>query len=946
MELKESNIKEHLGVIIDLDRDQSIPEQGFSMLTRKGFYKKDWETSPQEGFARAATCYSFGDHDFAQRIYEYASKGWFTNASPVLSNAMEVDWPTFGKDQFEEASDWLEENVIPDGLPISCFLVKIPDTKEGLVESSAEAKWLSMMGGGVGIWAANRGPDEKSTGVMAHMAGYDADTLAYKQKESRRGSIAAYLDIDHPEIMQFISMRDPVGGDQNKKCFNLNNAVNITDKFMKAVIKGEEYELVDPKHGGTGRFLKAREVWEKILQMRFETGEPYIMFKDTVNRKIPKWIKNPHYTVGQSNLCVAPETVILTDKGYEVISDLEGEKVTVWNGQEWSDVVVIKTGENQELITVKTNSGFEVDCTPYHKFYIQEGSSRDGKVIQVSAAELKPGDKLIKLETPLIEGSEVLSKPYENGFYSGDGCCVEGKARVYLYGEKRKLANQFPDKVQHCVQDNQNREYFYVRELKQKYFVPDASYDILSRVQWFAGLLDSDSCLTTNGKSQTLQVASTQAGFLENVQLMLQTLGIQSKVMAQRDAGIFKLPANNGSGELKDFECKEVKRLLVNGMGIVRLLELGMKTYRLEPSGHVPNRDASNFVKVEEVIWTGRKDDTYCFNEPLRHMGVFNGLLTGQCSEITLWTSEKRTAVCCLSSLNLEKFEEWKDTTIVEDLVRYLDNVLEYFIRLAPKELKRAVYSASKERALGLGTLGWHSYLQSKMIPFESGGFNSAIQHTHKLYSYIKKKAVEASLELGKERGEAPDCVGSGMRNSHLLAIAPNASSSSLVGTSPSIEPWKDNYFVADGRAGAFLIKNKYLEKVLESHGKSDTETWKSIQDNKGSVQHLSFLSELEKEVFKTASETNPMYIVEQAIARTPYICQSSSINIFVTKDISKEEMSDIHVKAWAGGVPTLYYLRAEGADKADIGTGTEKPLNAVAVRKKIEYDVCISCEG
>lgn len=303
MELKESNIKEHLGVIIDLDRDQSIPEQGFSMLTRKGFYKKDWETSPQEGFARAATCYSFGDYDFAQRIYEYASKGWFTNASPVLSNAMEVDWPTFGKDQFEEAGDWLEENVNPDGLPISCFLVKIPDTKEGLVESSAEAKWLSMMGGGVGIWAANRGPDEKSTGVMAHMAGYDADTLAYKQKESRRGSIAAYLDIDHPEIMQFISMRDPVGGDQNKKCFNLNNAVNITDKFMKAVIKGEEYELVDPKHGGTGRFLKAREVWEKILQMRFETGEPYIMFKDTVNRKIPKWIKNPHYTVGQSNLC-------------------------------------------------------------------------------------------------------------------------------------------------------------------------------------------------------------------------------------------------------------------------------------------------------------------------------------------------------------------------------------------------------------------------------------------------------------------------------------------------------------------------------------------------------------------------------------------------------------------------------------------------------------------
>jgi len=159
------------------------------------------------------------------------------------------------------------------------------------------------MGGGVGIWASQRSPDEKSTGVMAHMSGYDADCLAYKQSGSRRGSMAAYLDIDHPEIMQFIEMRNPVGGDQNKKCFNLNNAVNITDKFMHAVIKGEDYELIDPKHGPTGRFLSAREVWEKLMVLRFESGEPYLMFRDTVNRMIPEWIKNPHYTVGQSNLC-------------------------------------------------------------------------------------------------------------------------------------------------------------------------------------------------------------------------------------------------------------------------------------------------------------------------------------------------------------------------------------------------------------------------------------------------------------------------------------------------------------------------------------------------------------------------------------------------------------------------------------------------------------------
>jgi ribonucleoside-diphosphate reductase alpha chain len=297
------SVKEYLGIVIDYSRDKIIPQKGLVLLTKKGFYKKEWEDSPQQGFARAATCYCFGDYDFAQRVYDYASKGWFTNASPVLSNAVEINWPTFNNDQFEEAAEWLEENIDADGMPISCFLSSIPDTKEGLVNTASETRWLSMMGGGIGIYTGNRSPDEKSTGVMAHLRGYDADALSYKQTESRRGSIAAYLDITHPEIMSFLEMRSPVGGDANKKCFNLNNAVNITDNFMEAVILDKEYELIDPKHGETGRWLKAREVWEKILQMRYETGEPYLCFIDTINRKLPYWITKPTYKVVQSNLC-------------------------------------------------------------------------------------------------------------------------------------------------------------------------------------------------------------------------------------------------------------------------------------------------------------------------------------------------------------------------------------------------------------------------------------------------------------------------------------------------------------------------------------------------------------------------------------------------------------------------------------------------------------------
>lgn len=297
------NIKEHLGILIDLSRDKAIPEKGLALLTTEGFYKKEWEDSPQQGFARAATCYSFGDYEFAQRIYDYASKGWFTNASPVLSNAQEVDWPSFSKDEFKEAGDWLEENIEPDGQPISCFLSHCGDKRKWLTETSTETRNLSMSGGGIGIYMSNRAPDEKSTGVMAHLRSYDADALAYKQTSSRRGSIAAYLDIDHPEILSFIDMRNPVGGDANKKCFNLNNAVNIPDSFMRAVVLGEEYELKDPKHGPTGRMLSARDVWEKIMQTRFETGEPYLNFIDTVNRNIPDWITNPTYHVKQSNLC-------------------------------------------------------------------------------------------------------------------------------------------------------------------------------------------------------------------------------------------------------------------------------------------------------------------------------------------------------------------------------------------------------------------------------------------------------------------------------------------------------------------------------------------------------------------------------------------------------------------------------------------------------------------
>lgn len=611
-----SEVKQYNGILIDYSRDANIPEQGLAMLTRKGFYKKDHENSPQETFARTATCYSFGDYEFAQRIYDGISNSWGMFASPVMTNAVDISWPDFKEDQFEEAGEWLEENVTADGMPISCFLSAIKDTKESLVETRNEAAWLSMMGGGIGIHAGNRAPDEKSTGVMSHLRGYDADTLSYRQTESRRGSMAAYLDITHPEIIQFIEMRNPVGGDVNKKCFNLNNGVCIPDDFMHKVINGEEYELIDPKHGLTGKKISARYIWDKLLENRYESGEPFILFTDTVNRNIPDWIKHPLYKVIQSNLC----------------------------------------------------------------------------------------------------------------------------------------------------------------------------------------------------------------------------------------------------------------------------------------------------------------------------------------TEITLMTSDTRTAVCCLSSLNLEKWDEIKDSSFIADMIRFLDNVLEYFIRLAPPELKKAVNSATKERALGLGTMGWHSYLQSKMIPFESGGFNSAVQNTHKIYGELKAQAIAESMRLGSLRGEAPDVQGSGMRNSHLLAIAPNASSSSLLGVSPSIEPWADNAFNAQGRAGSFTIRNKHLAKYLTELGLNTEEIWDSIIEKDGSIQHIEQIPDEVKRVFKTAREINQQWVIELAGIRQKYICQAQSVNLFLPNKFTKQEMSDLHILAWKKGVKSLYYSRAKRAKNISFGTGGKEPLNSVPV--KVDFEVCLACEG
>ena len=593
------------GIEVDYSRDKLFDELGRIRL--KESYMKDDETSPQERFAFVSS--KFGSNpEHAQRLYEYSSKHWLSYSTPILS---------FGRSK--------------RGLPISCFLNYIEDTAEGLVDNLSETNWLSMLGGGVGIGFGIRSADDKSTGVMPHLKMYDASSLAYRQGRTRRGSYAAYLDISHPDIINFLEMRKPTG-DQNMRCLNMHHGINIPDAFMQLVENcmidpeaDDSWNLVDPASNEIRETVSAKELWQRILEMRMMTGEPYLHFIDESNRKLPQHLKDLGLAVHQSNLC----------------------------------------------------------------------------------------------------------------------------------------------------------------------------------------------------------------------------------------------------------------------------------------------------------------------------------------SEIILPTNEKRTAVCCLSSLNLEYYDDWKqDPLFLRDVAEMLDNVLQYFIDNAPSTIKRAKYSAMRERSIGIGALGWHAFLQKNKLPWESP---MAIGRNKQIFAHIRGKLDVANKELGSERGEALDAVGTGNRFSHLMAIAPNASSSILMGnTSPSIEPYRANAYRQDTLSGSHLNKNRYLDEIIQTESVNHKEgwadeVWSSIIANDGSVQHLDWMDDWTKDVFKTSMEIDQRWVVQHAADRQEYIDQAQSLNVFFRPDSHIKYIHAVHFQAWKQGLKTMYYCRSDKIAKADkvskrIEREVIKEIDLHALTG--DADTCLACEG
>jgi ribonucleoside-diphosphate reductase alpha chain len=701
------------------------------------------------------------------------------------------------------------------------------------------------------------------------------------------------------------------------------------DKFDEIYYQMENNPLIRQKR------VKALDLFTLFINERAATGRIYANFVDHMNDYSGFDCKNS--VIYMSNLCVAPETQILTDNGYIPIAELEDQNVSVWNGEEFTETVVRKTGSNQKLLKVITDSGQELYCTPYHKFYVFDGYGKD--YVEKRAHELTSGMKLAKFDLPVLyNGTKELPLAYQNGFYSGDGCAVQNTQRVYLYGEKRKLAHMFD--VKWSIQEEQNRQYgHYHGELKEKYFVPMSEYTLRSRINWLAGWLDADGCVYRNGDNQQLVGTSVELSFLKDVQLMLQTLGVSAKIKKIAEEGYRKLPLNNGTGEYGDFWCQTSYRLIITSNDVYRLLCNGLKLHRLQLEKRLPQRDARRFVVVESVVDNGRVDDTFCFTESKRGMAMFNGILTGQCLEIGLPTSpifnihspaedeDGEIALCTLAAYNLGAVEPEEFEEIAYIIVEALDELLDY-----QDYPVNAAKHALKRRSLGIGVTNYQYWLAKNGFKYSTRDGNNA---THELFERLRYSLMKASVELAKEKGQCEwfyktklakgimpvdnykkdvdalhtaelkmdwtslrqDILKYGMRNSTLMALMPSETSAIIANATNGIEPQRGPIAIKAGKDGNMKII------VPEYHNlKHMYEFVWDIPDNTGYIEKVAIMqkftcqaisSNLNYDPFKYNDRKVPLKIMMQDIFRA-YKYGFKTIYYHNTRDKRGQDIDDV----------------------------------------------------
>ena len=811
---------------------------------------------------------------FADKFEDYMSRGWFSLSSPV--------WANYGLDR---------------GLPCSCNGSYISDTMDSILTKVAETGFMTKLGAGTSAYFGDlreRGAlissGGESSGPVHFMELFDKMTSVISQSNIRRGSMAVYLPVEHPDILEFLKIKS-----EGNPIQDLSIGVCISDEWMVGLLNKDKDKL---------------KIWGAIIKKRFESGYPYLFFSDTSNNNAPMVYKNKGKRIHASNLCVAPETMLLTKDGYFPISLLENDDVEVWNGKQWSLTKVKKTGINQKIVKVILSNGQILECTPYHKWYTVKNynDQRNGKLTEKRTHELVIGDKLCKFDLPVVNSSEKFVSPYTHGLYCADGCLETiNSKRISLYGEKKNLI-QFLDIKTDRGEDSTGRRNVVVNPLIADKFTVPINSSLSTKLRWLEGYFDGDGTIAVNGTNESIQAASIEFEFLKQIQLLLQTIGVDSKITHMAEAGDRLMP--DGRGGYKLYPCKESKRILINSNGLYKLSQLGFSPNRLKFTSRLPQRDATQFVTVVDILDEGRIDDTYCVNESLEHKAVFNGVLTGNCNEIHLSANEEESFVCVLSSMNLLHYDEWKDTDAVETLTYFLDTVTtEYINKTVNLKYMGAAHNfAKRQRAVGLGVLGWHSLLQSKMVPFES---MQAKYLNAEIFKLLNEKTLKASKELAEIFGEPELMVGTGERMATRMAIAPTKSSSFILGqVSEGIEPLDSNYFVKKLAKGSFTYKNPYLKKLLIEKGQDTDEVWKSILETGGSVQHLKFLSKDEKDIFKTFAEISQMEVVIQAAQRQKHLDQGQSLNLIIHPKTDPKAVSKLLIYGWENGVKGFYYQK------------------------------------
>ena len=751
---------DQLDAMIDYGRDFDIDYFGFKTLENAYLMKIDGRVveRPQHMWMRV----SIGIH----KIYYDVDAGSNGNADSnrtqdvLLLERIQETYNLMSQKYFIHATPTLFNAGTPRPQLSSCFLLAMEeDSIDGIFNSLKECAEISKWSGGIGLHVHNvrgtgshiRGTNGHSNGLIPMLAVFNKTAKYVNQGGKRNGSFAIYLEPHHPDIEAWLDLRK-THGDEEARARDLFYGLWISDIFMERVKADDVWSLFCPdrcpellelygtefsecymeleREGRYTRQIRARDLWFKVLDAQMETGTPYMLYKDSCNNKSNQ--KNLG-VIKSSNLCVAPETMILTDKGYEEIQYLKDKPTNVWNGKEFSLTTVRQTNQCSELIEVHMSDETVLSCTKYHKFYIQtidndnDNDIDNGKIKEIEAQDLKPDMSIIKCDYPVIDNTEIeLRYAYSLGQYY---------IAYYIYEKKdRDIFSEF------VINDT---------DINKQLFVP-INYSLKSKLKWFAGFCDAFENPLDIYNNGVLQIPCRDKEYLLSVKLMLQTCGINPNIVKINKHGIINYLLNIASNQLH------------------LLLELGLNCKRLNIEKQNYQRSANHFIRVKSVKYTGRYDATYCFNEPKRHCGIFNGIITSQCTEILEYSDKNETAVCNLASVSLPRFvirdndndnDNDNDADaprfdfeelhrVVKVMVQNLNNIID--VNYYPNEKTRR--SNLLHRPIGIGVQGLADAFIMMGLPFTS---QEAKLLNRQIFETIYHSAVEKSCEIAAEREES-----------------------------------------------------------------------------------------------------------------------------------------------------------------------------------------------